>query len=456
MSGKQSAPPSRHSEKKDSKTLPKMKSSSKKSVSFRIGGDGPSLVERAGEHKSSPPPYEKRYFQAMLARLSQQRPKTTTSSFYKASRNQEESARWRRQRPRSGGDIFAQPLQQPAAGNKPVFGRRRKAKVTSSSSCSVSSSPSSSSSSSPSCAPQMEVVGVRSTMGARRTPSPSPLFTARSPTPLQCLLPRKSKVSRSREILHRIQDELSHARDHFSERVLSSRVRPLSRSLNEISNLVMELDNNLSVVDPSRRSEKRQEEEESRVSDRRPYGEVKAESLHCVGQIGRGCFAHVFRAKLFETAVAVKQFKEEDSGRRCLREAAQLSRIRHPNVANLVAVCLERNALVLELVEGEALGEMLRRAGPPLLDGILGVCRHVLLALNYLHHLYPESMIHLDVKSDNVLVSRGGKGGEIRAKLCDFGSARRLRGGATEILLGGVTGTPAWMSPGKEQWSGGG
>ena len=313
----------------------------------------------------------------------------------------------------------------------------------------------------------MEVVGVRSAMGARRTPSPSSLFAARSPPPLQRLLPTRSKLSRSREILYRIQDELSQARGHFSERALSSRVRPLSCSLNEISHLVMELDNNLSV-DPSRRNEKGPEEEEGKVSDDvsdargarndRAYGEVKAESLLCAGQIGRGCFAHVFRAKLFETAVAVKQFKEEDSGRRCLREAAQLSRIRHPNVANLVAVCLERNALVLELVEGEALGAVLRREGAPLLDGpdgILAVCRHVLLALNYLHHLYPESMIHLDVKSDNVLVSRVGRGGEIGAKLCDFGSARRLRGGANEILLGGVTGTPAWMSPGKDQWEGG-
>ena len=179
--------------------------------------------------------------------------------------------------------------------------------------------------------------------------------------------------------------------------------------------------------------------------------EVRAESLRYIGKVGRGCFAHVFKTKLFETAVAVKEFKEDDAGngrRRCLREAEMLSRIRHPNVANLVALCPEKNAIVLELVDGEALGASLKRE--KLLEGscILTVCRDVLLALHYLHNLYPEPVIHLDVKSNNVLFYGVGRGA-VTAKLCDFGSAKRLSGGKSKILLGGVAGTPAWMSPGK-------
>ena len=327
---------------------------------------------------------------------------------------------------------------------------------------SSSSSPSSSSlssSSSPSCSSQLEVVGVRTAMTSRRTPSPS-LFIAGSPTPHHGL-PTKAKLSRSREILHRIQDELSQAKDHFSDRVLGSQVRPLSRSLNEISNLVMELDNNL-TVDPGLNEDGGQEgrvQVHARIPDvcdtagRRAPPEVKAESLLYVCKIGRGSFAHVFKAKLFETAVALKEFKEDEDGssgrRRCLREADQLSRIRHPNLANLIAVCHEKNALVLELVDGEALGALLKRERFLDGDGILAVCRDVLLALHYLHNVYPESVIHLDVKSNNVLLSGVG-GSAISAKLCDFGSARRLPGGMSEILLGGVTGTPAWMSPGKD------
>ena len=290
---------------------------------------------------------------------------------------------------------------------------------------------------------------MRTAMTSRRTPSPS-LFYAGSATPHHGLVSKK-KISRSREILHRIQSELSQAKDRFSsERGLGSQVpRPLSRSLNEISNLVMELDNNL-CVEPSQ-DDGTQGNLVHDGAGRRDPPEVKAESLHYIGKIGRGCFAHVFRAKLFETAVAVKEFKEDDAGngrRRCLREAEMLSRIRHPNVANLVALCQEKNAIVLELVDGEALGTTLKRDKPLEGSSILKVCRDVLLALLYLHNLYPEPVIHLDVKSNNVLIS-GVDIGAVTAKLCDFGSAKRLSGGKSEILLGGVAGTPAWMSPGK-------
>ena len=206
------------------------------------------------------------------------------------------------------------------------------------------------------------------------------------------------------------------------------------------------MDNNL-IVDPSQNDDGGQEN-----GVQRDPPAVKAESLQYEGKIGSGCFANVFKAKLFETAVALKEFKEGDESsrrRRCLREAEQLSRIRHPNVANLVAVCHEKNAIVLELVEGEALGATLKRERFLEEESILAVCRDVLLALNYIHNLYPESVIHLDVKSNNVLLSGVGRSA-IGAKLCDFGSARRLPVGNSEFLLGGVAGTPAWMSPGKE------
>ena len=428
----------------------------KKSVSFRIEDCGEE-AQNVPMHQRRPlelgSTYEKRYFQAMLARLSQPRPKT--SGFCRTSPFHEEPPR---RRPQSGADIFSQRSKKPAAGVPSLFEKRRRKRVSSVSSSaspatSLSSSSSSSSSSSPSCSSQLEVVGVRTAMTSRRTLSPS-LFYAGSATPHHGLASNK-KISRSREILHRIQSELSQAKDRLSsDRALGSQVpRPMSRSLNEISSLVMELDNNL-CVEPSQDDGVVGSGQGNLVNDGagwRDPPEVKEESMQYIGKIGRGCFAHVFRAKLFETAVAVKEFKEDDAGngrRRCLREAEMLSRIRHPNVANLVAVCIEKNAIVLELVDGEALGAKLTR--DKLLEGsnILTVCRDVLLALHYLHNLYPDPVIHLDVKSNNVLISGVGRGA-VTAKLCDFGSAKRLSGGKSEILLGGVAGTPAWMSPGK-------
>ncbi len=148
--------------------------------------------------------------------------------------------------------------------------------------------------------------------------------------------------------------------------------------------------------------------------------------------------------------MAIKEFRQPKNNgsvglsRLCLREASHLSLVRHPNVVALLGVWPAKNSLLLELVEGQTLAERLKR-GPVEPNETLGVSKCVSLALNYLHNLSPEAVIHLDIKSANVLLPSKSAA---TAKLCDFGSARLLpKHACGEFLLGGVSGTPAWMAP---------
>jgi serine/threonine protein kinase len=66
------------------------------------------------------------------------------------------------------------------------------------------------------------------------------------------------------------------------------------------------------------------------------------------------------------------------------------------------------------------------------------ICRGILEALQLLHR---ENIIHRDLKSDNVLVSKT----DGVVKLIDFGYSARVHGGASRRRT--LIGTPYWMAP---------
>src|SRR5688572_27822793 len=97
----------------------------------------------------------------------------------------------------------------------------------------------------------------------------------------------------------------------------------------------------------------------------------------------------------------------------------------------------------MELLEGEALAERLRR-GPMSVSETVPVVVEILAALSALH---VRGIVHRDLKPSNVfLTSRG-------VKLLDFGLARpelerSLLSSATELTRTGIViGTPRYMAP---------
>ena len=135
---------------------------------------------------------------------------------------------------------------------------------------------------------------------------------------------------------------------------------------------------------------------------------------------------------------------------RFLRETRTAASFSHPNIVPVHAV-VEQEGLVafaMGYVEGESLGERVRRAGPLDVRGTVRLLQDIGYALAYAHG---RGVVHRDIKPDNIMLERATG----RALLMDFGISRTITApvdtrGLTRV--GEVVGSPEYMSP--EQASG--
>ena len=177
-------------------------------------------------------------------------------------------------------------------------------------------------------------------------------------------------------------------------------------------------------------------------------------------KLGEGGMGEVYRAEdtTLKREVAIKVLPEQftqDAERlaRFRREAQVLASLNHPNVAAIHG--LEEadgvRFLVLELVEGETLGERLSK-GPLGVEEALEICRQIAEGLEAAHE---SGIIHRDLKPANVKVTP-----EAKVKLLDFGLAKALEDEipAADLThsptrtdqmtnVGMIMGTAGYMSP---------
>ena len=140
--------------------------------------------------------------------------------------------------------------------------------------------------------------------------------------------------------------------------------------------------------------------------------------------------------------------QDPDRRERLLREARAASLLRSPAVATTYDIGEDDGTLfiVMELVEGEALVDRLRR-GPLSIRQTLGMTLQIADALEEAHGL---GIIHRDIKTANLILEAHG-----RVKILDFGLAKfvgpavELGGAETmaQTSLGVVVGTVSYMSP---------
>jgi serine/threonine-protein kinase len=137
---------------------------------------------------------------------------------------------------------------------------------------------------------------------------------------------------------------------------------------------------------------------------------------------------------------------------RFLREARLLGRVDHPNLVPVHDVFEDRGVAVLamDLLDGESLGERLRRDGRlPLAEA----ARLLVGAFAAVDAAHAAGVVHRDLKPDNLFVTRGPDGPTLR--VLDFGLAKLVRGDDSVPALtaaGEVLGTPPYMAP--EQFRG--
>jgi hypothetical protein len=108
------------------------------------------------------------------------------------------------------------------------------------------------------------------------------------------------------------------------------------------------------------------------------------------------------------------------SVRRFFREGRALASLDHPNVVRAYDMGQEGPLfyLALEYVEGESLGQLIRRNGPV---EVAEAADHVRQAALGLAHAHEAGWVHRDVKPDNLLLSPTGL-----VKVLDLGLARSL------------------------------
>lgn len=125
------------------------------------------------------------------------------------------------------------------------------------------------------------------------------------------------------------------------------------------------------------------------------------------------------------------------------REAHAVNQFKHPGAVEIRDIdTTEEGApfLVMELLEGESLGERARRMNGIEQDEVLRVTDELLDVLVAAH---AQGIVHRDIKLDNLFISNDGS-----LKVLDFGVAR-MRESSRELLTrtGATIGTVAYMPP---------
>ena len=169
--------------------------------------------------------------------------------------------------------------------------------------------------------------------------------------------------------------------------------------------------------------------------------------------LGAGGMGTVYRAydTRLERVVAIKLLipsagaSESDS---VLREARLASALNHPHICAVYEVgeAGGQAFIVMEHVEGQPLSSLIAPRGLPSDD----VVRYGAQVADAIAHAHDRGVVHCDLKPQNIIITGDG-----RAKVLDFGIARRLSAAAVNAttaasattLTPAIAGTLPYMAP---------
>ena len=193
----------------------------------------------------------------------------------------------------------------------------------------------------------------------------------------------------------------------------------------------------------ARTTEQRAQRLEARGHDQ--FWMVNREEIQLTDQeLGRGGWAVVRVAKFRGLRVAAKCLHTlivSDYNRQLfVREMSIAARVRHPNLVQFIGAMMEGEPIILtELMSTSLRAVLERRPFNP--AQITSISLDVARALNYLHLMYPDPIIHRDISSANVLLEPAPSN-SWRAKVSDYGSANFLQ----QLRTAGP-GNPTYAAP---------
>ena len=162
------------------------------------------------------------------------------------------------------------------------------------------------------------------------------------------------------------------------------------------------------------------------AEQRGPSWEVKEDELEVTDEeLGCGGWAKVKVAKLKVAAKCLHEQLIYDYHRRLFRREMDIAaRVSHPNLLRFLGARLEGGMAILTEFMPTSLRALVNRCPRQhlSLEHIISIAIDVACALNYLHHMTPDPIIHRDLSSANVLLQPTPNGGWL-AKVSDYGTA---------------------------------
>ena len=183
-------------------------------------------------------------------------------------------------------------------------------------------------------------------------------------------------------------------------------------------------------------------------------GSIIAERYHVLKKLGEGGMGQVYLAEHVKmgrkSAVKVMNpgmVNDADAISRFNREAANASRINHPNVAGIYDFGETSDGLIylaMEFVEGESLTSLVEKNGALAPIRAANIAKQAADGLAVAHDM---GIVHRDLKPDNIMIAKNRDGSDC-VKVVDFGIAKAAGAENQKVTKTGlVVGTPEYMSP---------
>ncbi len=183
-------------------------------------------------------------------------------------------------------------------------------------------------------------------------------------------------------------------------------------------------------------------------------GSIVAERYHILKKLGEGGMGTVYLAEHVKMGrkAALKVMNpgmnsDPDAIARFNREAANASRLNHPNVCGIYDFGETPEGLIylaMEFIEGESLTSLIEKNGFLAAPRAAAIIHQAADALGVAHDY---GIVHRDLKPDNIMIAKGRDGSD-QVKVVDFGIAKASSSDAQKVTKTGlVVGTPEYMSP---------
>ena len=209
-----------------------------------------------------------------------------------------------------------------------------------------------------------------------------------------------------------------------------------------------ELQTRLEEVEERKREREGVQQQSIDAEERGPSWEVSGENVEMTENvIGIGGWAEVRVAHLSVAAKTLHRQLAYDYHRQFFqREMKIAARVNHPNMLRFYGAKLEGGMSILTELMPNSLREKveLGHTHPEQRlsnEHLLSIAVDVARALNYLHHMFPDPLIHRDLSSANVLLKPTPDGGWL-AKVSDYGSVNFQR-----LLNTENPGSPVYAAP---------